>query len=277
MGELTSKAIQKIAKSNIYKHAVTNASGVLGILGGCWLVMFGLSPVAIGVASVGTVIAFGSLGYNFLRKDIFVQKVMRDIRAAREKEKNESLARLKKDLDECADAVVKADAEQINQAKELYDAVEKLVKTFYGVLDRKMDPGEMTYNLYAGSVDDLHMNILDNLERITGLFRIIAGTNQNRVFKRMDELEAKGKKKWDEHDKKEYVNLKEVADRLNSQIDKITEINTKNEVAMNGLGKLISEVEATDMKKGRANAGLEQSLKRLQDLAEQAKIYEREQ
>ncbi len=175
---------------------------------------------------------------------------------------------LKKELAECLE-IDGADAYAV-QGREHFDMIDEKLRNVQEILDLKIDESELTYERFMGAADQVVLSVLDNLKDVVTTLKSAGSIDAGYIRGKLLNLEDLP----DGNDKEmQKRTLLKRLDLRNSQFEKVTALLTKNEVAMTEMENISAAVSEWQTDDSFAEIDFESAISRLQELAEQAHIY----
>lgn len=268
--DFSKSATNKAVVHQINQHPVSVYPTAVGILSGAWILLLEPTTLAIVLTIGGLTLGLGNwvINYSF-RRDTLANKYTKKLNKLLEKEKEKALVSLGKNLERCK-GIVGAENFSVQGVTQLSQIQEKF-ETLDKVLSDKMVPGEMTYNRYAGTAEQVYLSVLDNLKNVVSMLKSIASIDLNSVEQRLSFFEDK--MKLSSLDENEINTLQKRKNMYLSQLNKVDELLTKNEEAMTGLDQTSVELSNVKTEKGMADVDLEDSRQQLEELAERVHLY----
>ena len=175
---------------------------------------------------------------------------------------------LKKELAECLE--IDGAETYATQGREHFDMIGEKLSNVQEILDLKIEESELTYDRFMGAADQVVLSVLDNLKDVVTTLKSAGSIDVGYIHDKLANLEHLP----DGNDKEmqEGALLKRLALR-NSQFEKVTALLTKNEVAMTEMENISAAVSEWQTDDSFAEVDFESAISRLQELAEQAHVY----
>lgn len=236
----------------------------IGVLGGLAAALLSPMTIFIAAAAIGTGLGLGTwLLDSTLRRERHAGAYLQRMRELLAQRVEHSIGHLQEDLGEMGS---EQGLGQLEQLREKYQAFQEL-------LERKLDPNELTYGRYLGMMEQVFLAGLDNLSRVVNILQGINAIDEQHIRKRLLELDAMAKRK-PTHDS-EYQALSERLALRSAQSDKVDNLLTQNETAMTQIDRTMAAIAEMDTSRPRANMDMESAMQELQRLGERSKAYGR--
>jgi DNA repair ATPase RecN len=250
------------------QHPLTLYPTAVGVLGVLALGLFGASGAAVGAIGAGFGIGLGSWALNYyLRGDRLAAQIQREARAAIEHRKQELLADLQDSLKGARR--FKTVAEYAEQAIDQYDMIQKRFANFQGLLEKKVNPGELSYTRFFAVGEQVYLAVLDNLNSIAARLQGISTIEPDYIEERLASLARL--KQPVPADVEEIKTLEQRRTLRTQQLDRINELLTFNESALtefDQVNTVVAEMRAVDR---NAAVDLETAARELQGLVDRAR------
>ncbi len=258
--DLSPAAVKKSVLAAVSQKPLTVYPAAAALLGGAYLVTFGGSLVA--AAAVGAGVAVTSVNWlweYFGRGDRHANEFVRRYRQDLEKRRQDALKSLSKELEAIGD---REGMKQVELFREKYH-------NFVDILDRKLEPEELTYNRYLTIAEQVFLAGLDNLENAAVSTRSISAIDIDHIQRELDRLEGK-------EDKASVKKVAELQTRLSlrdKQLQRASDLLLVNEQALTQLDHVTTKLADINTKQGRAQLDLEDAMAELQQLIANAHKY----
>jgi len=261
--ELSDKAVNRAVMSESLQHPQTLYPAAAGVVGVAAVALIGLNPITLGLFGVGAVLAGCGLGNQYLRRGKHHAKRYVDrLRADMAAEREAAITELRSDFMELGFA---RGLGQIEQLTEKYD-------NFIEVLDRQLDPGELTHVRYAGIAEQVFLGGLDNLKEISLALRSISTIDPDRIMGRLANLDA-----TTADEASEVRTLNERLELRKSRTARVEDLLRENEQAMTRLSQVSARIASIRTGSGHAVMDMAQAMTELEDLSERADRYKSSQ
>ena len=140
-----------------------------------------------------------------------------------------------------------------------------------GVLQRRMNAGELTFGRYLGTAEQVYLAALDNLHEIVVVLTSAGGIDREYIGRRLAELEAARGTGADQVRERDTLNERHRL--LERQLAKVAGLYAQNEAAMTTLDNTAMALAETRTGKGRATVDAEAAMAQLEDLAKRTGKY----
>ncbi len=245
----------------LYPFAIGAGMGVIGF-------MFNIPMLYIGAAAGLFTSTLCGIVMIFFMHDKISRKYISELNR-RQKNYEQYIKRmLKKELAECLE--IEGAATFAVQGREHYDMIDEKLRNVKEILDLKIEKSELTYGRFMGAADQVVLSVLDNLKDVVTTLKSAGSINADYIQDKLVNLEALPD--GDDKDVQKGALLKRL-DLRNSQLGKVTALLTKNEVAMTEMENISAAVSEWQTDDSFAEIDFESAISRLQELAEQAHIY----
>ena len=262
-------AIKRQVASRILQHPLS----ILALLGGAVVLFYwfigilggGLLYVALGA------IGFAALSYivNYFRRGSIETRYLGHLNAQIQKQKEAVIVKLRRRLSEFSK--LEGLARFSKQAELQFDKVREKFDRFKSILIEKLDPGELTYGRFLGTVEQLYLSVLDNLESVTLSLETMQSIDVDYIRYRLEELNRLAG--LEQADKDEIATLEERMRLRETQREKVNQLLTVNEQAMTQIDLSMSGIAEARTKAGRASVDMEFAREELVKLIDRTKNY----
>jgi hypothetical protein len=258
----TEEASKQVLQSTL-QYPVTLYSTGVGLLGGLGTALFG-GWVFPALAAGGLLVGGGSWAFNyFARRDKFMERYAQDALDERARQNDALLENVKKvfvdaGVQRCAPEISKQGLQQLRLVQDRYKALSKL-------LEKRLDPGELSYSRFQGTAQQVYFSVLDNLQQVSEILEAACGIDTQYIAER--EAVLKKQKQAAKADRDEKASLERRRQLQSSQYAAADELLAKNEEALTQLEATNTRLAAVRTKKGLASTEMEEALRDLQDLA----------
>ena len=169
----------------------------------------------------------------------------------------EELSRLAEELDELDDP---RPAHQLNAITEKRDSL-------VGVLNKRLEAGEMTYARYLSTAQQVYLAGLENLHEVALAEQSVSAIDDDYIAQRLDELATED----DETTMKERAALEDRRMLRETQEKKVSDLLAQNEAAMTALDRTATAL--ADATIGRQPQDAAAAMEALQEMADRAGKY----
>lgn len=268
MVDFSRHATKKAVMDATIGHPITLGSVAVGFLGGVGLVLFG-GPLATGAVIGGIGVGLGSFLVNyFMRGSAFENNHIRKLKQDLERQNAKMLTDLQENLSKIKS--FENGGEYGPQSEAQFTKIQNKFEVLKSVLDRKLVRGEITYNRFLGTAEQVHFSVLDNLTQIETILNGLKAIETSDVKQRMKQI----KKSTAPDDVAEMKTLENRLQLCDTQLAKVNTMLTQNEEAMTELDKTTTVISNVQMSRGRSSSDLDTALKDLVGLADRAHRYE---
>lgn len=251
--DLTPGAIQKAVMGTTLQRPLTVYPATVGLLGGFYTLVFGSNPIALGALAAGGSVTLLNWMYEyFIKGDDHANQYVTYFRKELEKRRIETLNHLEKELKDINN----------DQAVTQVSLFRIKYENFHAILDRKLDPSEITYNRYLSIAEQVFLNGLDNLENAAIALKSISTIDRGRIARDMQNLD-------NDNSVAGQQRLAELKTRLSlkdEQINRVNELLLTNEKALTQLDHVATKLANIDTRQNRAHVDMEDAMQELQHL-----------
>ena len=274
--DFSNEAVGKIVNKEIFQHWSLLYPAFIAAAGG--LGAFLISPFLFGVVAAGGVgAALLSVGVNYFRKDAIadrhIKRLLEEMAAYRERTREE----LREELAECR--TVKGGEGYAEQGEAQFSQVQVKFEAFTKLLAKKLDPGEMTFNRYLGTAEQLYLAVMDNLRDIVNLLKSVDAIDIDYIaerFKALEKIMAAARKRGEEPhqaDSDEVATLNKSKELYSKNLELVNVLLTKNEEALTQLDEVTAAIAREMRTTAEAKVDMETARKQLEELARRARDY----
>ena len=136
-----------------------------------------------------------------------------------------------------------------------------------GVIERRLNAGELAYGRYLSTAEQVYLSAVDNLHEVAVALSSKAAIDPVYIEKRLRELPPNGA---DE----ERETLLERRALLQTQNDKVTQLLSQNETAMTALSNTAAALAAVRTERGHASVDATTAMSELEQLSNRARHFE---
>ncbi len=258
--DLSRLAIEKAVNKETLMSPLSLYPVAIGVIGAVGLLLF-REPMALYVSLVGFLAGATAFVVNrYFRYDSLARRYLDSIHKQIKQQTLENLANLERELKElkCNEGVM-----QLPKLKEKFGR-------FNGILDRKFDQGEITYGRYLAMGEQVYLNAMDNLNKITEKLYSVSAIDEGYIRYRLQALKSDNSNKARDEEKSLGERLKIFQDMQNE----VMEIITANEEAMTKLDQTTSALANIQTRGGKAVMDMDFAMEELAELANRTKIYD---
>ncbi|MFK8025331.1 MAG: hypothetical protein AB8G26_15345 [Ilumatobacter sp.] len=137
------------------------------------------------------------------------------------------------------------------------------------VLDRRLDPSELTYARYLGTAGQVYRSALDNLHEVAVARDSVDSIDAGYIERRLAELDRDGAET--DAAQRERATLAQRSALLDQQMAKISRLLAQNESALTTLARTTSAL--AEVPAGQRPEDAEAAMTALDDLADRARMY----
>jgi len=259
--DLSSQAVNRNVVLSTLEHPAVLAPAAIGGLGLAGLLLIEPSLIMMSVAGIGSLVAAGVWATNIgLRRDYFAKKYVEEIT----QKMNERRRMAIKELSDALENVgFEHGQNQFKRSQQKFD-------TFKSMLDKKLNPSELTHVRYLGMAEQVYLSTLDNLIAISHIMHSISVIDADYVEERLDDISS------DESAEsgREVQALKERLALKDQQQDKVKKLLSQNEEALTKMDLTIAAIAEMRTDNRQASMDMESAMGELGRLAKRAKDYE---
>lgn len=146
-------------------------------------------------------------------------------------------------------------------------AIQEKRDSLVGVLNRRLEAGEMTYARYLSTAQQVYLAALDNLHEVAVAEQSISAIDDDYIAQRLDDLVGQE----DQAALSERSSLEDRRALLDSQEKKIADLLAQNESAMTVLDRTATAL--ADAPIGRQPQDAQAAMEALQEMADRASKY----
>lgn len=253
--DLSPKAIRKEVNKKAIGHPFASYPLAASVLGGVYLLLFGVSSFLIASVAALGVFGFGKWFYDsVINSDVSANKIVREYHRSLLAKRRHGVDELRSVLSELSDG------EGLVQLDLFGSKYESLVE----VLERKLVKGELAYNRYLSIAEQVYLGGLDNLENASVLLQSVSAIDIERLNRELEKLD---------HGGKDQVKANALFERISlwrSAHDQAKAIKLQNEIALTNLDKVSAKIAQVNTGSGKAYVALEDSMEELKRLIAQA-------
>ena len=262
VADFSQESVRKAVRSRTLQHPLTLYPLVLSALGGLTLFLFDPMVIAFLAAMGGLTLGVGTFVVNyFFRGDNLAHKYLELLQNALREHTKLMIVHLEEDLQELG----------CERGFRQFGSFSKKFENFKGILDDKLDSGEITYRRYLGIAEQVYFSGLDNLSQAAVILRSMRTIDEVAIESRINEIKTDDIP--DDKQKREYEALVGRKNLLVEQGNKIEELLSQNEEALTTLDQTSGALAGIQTKRGYATVDMETAMKELQQMAERAYIY----
>jgi len=241
-------------KKSLQQPGVLYPAG-LGVLAIMALVLFS-NPIALTASVVAGIIAGGAwLWEYFGRGETHASRYLAKVREHLQQQRQQAISALKEEL-------VTLNAQQGNKQLSLFQAK---FENFQTVLNRKLTASELTYNRYMATAEQVYLNGLDNLEKISLALKSVSAIDVTMLDKNISE--------HSDSSSEAYRHMVQRRQLFNQQQARVKQLYTENEGALTKLDLVSSQLANTDFSSGKATMDMDQAMSDLTRLIESSESY----
>lgn len=255
-------SVTKLVRSKMVSHPATVYPLAIG-LGG--LVGFGLlgmpAMLLVGAAGMGVGVSTWLIN-RYGRYHFFASKQLEEIQKQMRKEREAKLARIEKDLEELG---CQTGSRQLQKQRKNYHM-------FVEVLDRKLNPLEVTYGRYLGMVEQVYLATLDNLEKVVLLLTSTRSIDRTYIEEQLHALDHNGI----DNSNEDYENLRARLQILEDARHKVDRLLNANEQAITCLLTTANKLALLETAPGQSSMAMEDAMAELSHLTKNIALYDRQ-
>ncbi|MDC0662920.1 hypothetical protein [Marinobacter sp. SS21] len=233
---------------------------VMGILGGAGVTLFGSSPVMMAALAGCALLAGVGWAWEFFgRGDTHANRYLERYRKGLETQRKEAINRLRQEFINL----------QVDEGSVQLTLFQRKFENFNHILNRKLQPGELTYNRYLATAEQVYLNGLDNLEKAALALQSVAAIDSGMLNNKLQALQARPHEEVQE-------TRDQIEERLmlhQTQHQRVRQLLEQNEAALTRLDQVSTQLANTDLNSGKAAMDMEQAMGELTRLIENAQQY----
>ena len=153
------------------------------------------------------------------------------------------------------------------------DRLSQKFDTFRQMLQRKLEPGELTHARYLGMTEQVFLAGLDNLKQVANIKKGLSAIDYDSLKTRIEVLHEAGE--LDALQKRELTALESRILLFNEQNKKLEQLLTQNEEALTQIDLVMAAIAGMNTEQGHASVDMETAMQELKGLAERADKYSR--
>ncbi len=258
--DLSPRTIKKTVLSTTLQRPLTVYPATIGLLGAVYALLFSASPIALtAVAAGGGITAINWAYEYFIKGDDYANEFVTKFRKQLEHRRIKMLQSLEQELSQIDNN------NALNQVK-LFRAK---YENFHAILDRKLDPSEITYNRYLSIAEQVFLNGLDNLENVAITIKSISAIDTHKAKLSINNLE----KDIQNIDQERINELKKRLSLYDTQIKRVKDLLLINEKALTQIDIVSAKIANIDTKNTRAHLDMEDAMNELQHLIARTDQY----
>lgn len=259
--DLSSRAVNRSVMLSTLEHPTVLAPAAIGGLGLAGLMLIEPSALILAVAALGSLFAAGSWAANVgLRRDYFAKKYVEEITRKMDERRKAAMKELSDTL-----ATVK-----FERGQKQFDRSHQKFEAFRKMLDKKLNPSELTYARYLGMAEQVYLSTLDNLIAISNIMHSIQVIDTDYTKERLINLS----KSHSEESTRERLALEERLNLKKMQQEKVSKLFSQNEEALTKMDVTIAAIAEMRTDNRQASMDMESAMSELGRLAKRAKHYE---
>lgn len=231
-----------------------------GILGGAGLALFGGSPALLGALAGCTLLAGGGWAWEYFgRGSQHANRYLENYRKGLESQRKEAIGRLQREFETL----------RVEDGGVQLTLFQRKFENFNHILNRKLQPSELTYNRYLATAEQVYLNGLDNLEKAALALQSVAAIDSDMLRKKLRDLQ--------DHPRGQAQQTSDqIVERLalhQTQNQRVRDLFVQNEAALTRLDQVSTQLANTDLKSGKAVMDMDQAMGELALLIENAQQY----
>lgn len=260
--DFSQTAIKKAVLKNTLQHPGVLYPTTIGVLGGLAAVVLGPTLPLLGVCAAGLAIGSGGWLINYTaRNEYFANEYVKHLHETMRVYRDNTFQNLENDLREVQ---YKKGIQQFRRLREKFDAFESM-------LNKKLNPAELTYSRYLGIAEQVYLSAIDNLHRIASSLKGVQSIDDHYLIQRIKQLDAVRNR--DANQEKELASLLKRKELKSTQLDKIDTYYAQNEEAMTQIDITLAAIADIQTIEGHASMDIESAMSELQELARRADDY----
>jgi hypothetical protein len=227
----------------------------IGLLGAIAVLLFGNDLALAALIGGGAAALAGWTWEYFIKGESHANRYLEAYRHQLQEQRKLAISKLYKEL-----AALKA-ARGLHQL----DLFQAKFESFQQVLKRKLQPTELTYNRYLVTAEQVYLNGLDNLEKVS-----LALSSVNAID--LPTLDQNIRESLDSTSES-YHHLLQRRQLYNQQQARAKQLYTENEGALTKLDQVSTLLANTDFSSGKATMDMDQAISELTRLIETSENY----
>lgn len=258
--DLSPSAVKKSVVAAVTQKPLTVYPAAAALLGGVYMLTFGGSLVA--AAAVGAGVAVTSVNWlweYFGRGGKHANEYVKRYRLELEHRRQEALQHLLAELKDIGD---KHGMKQVELFRQKY-------RNFVDILNRKLEPEELTYNRYLTIAEQVFLAGLDNLENAAVATRSVSAVDIDHINEQLGNLGNRD----DSAAQAQKNQLQTRLDLRDKQLQRARDLLLLNEQALTQLDHVTTKLATISTKRGRAQVDLEDAMAELQHMIGRAEQY----
>lgn len=258
--DLSAPAIKRAVLRMAAQKPLTAYPAAIAGLGGVCVLLFDAPIIGLATLGVGGLFAVSNFIVEMqLKGSNNANEYVRSYREELIKKRNKSVQLIECDLKAiCNDEGLK----QIDLFTTKYD-------NFQHLLDRKLDPTELTYNRFMTIAEQVFLGGIDNLGHAYNALRSVSAIDIDRLNSEISELELLNDSSKEAH----LETLLSRRDLRDGQHKKAALFLLENETALSQLDQVTAKLSDMNTVQGHALVELEDSMNELQHLINRAEKY----
>lgn len=261
--DLSQAAVSRAVLTSTAQKPYVLYPAALGILGATAAILLGPSSLFVVPAVLGGAVGLGSWAVDyFLRRDHHAAEYLRALHRDLSDQRNRTVRDLERELDEIGSQEGLAQLGRLGYK----------LKAFQALLDKKLDPSELTHGRYLGMAEQVYLSGLDNLQRMVHTLASIEAIDEDYVTSRIHTL----KRMRGGLSASQTQELESLQARLVLKEDQRAKVDhwlAQNERAMTQIDATMAAIAAMDTVRGHAGTDLETAMRELAELARRAPDY----
>lgn len=237
----------------------------IGALGGLAALLLGPTAIFVVPALLGLGIGLGGWALDFtLGKEKHSAEYLLRVRERISGQRSNSLARLQVSLHKLGFEVGLAQLEQLHRRFE----------AFQSLLERKLNPQELTFGRYLAMTEQVYLAGIDNLNRVADTMVALGNIDVRQLQARIHSLETDNVET-----KGQDLELQTLRERLlfnDRQRERVDQWLAENESAMSQMDHVMAAIADLDTSSGHASMPMEAAMQELKALAERTSSYSTE-
>lgn len=260
--DLSPKAVKKAVFSTATQKPLTVYSAAVAVLGSGFALMVNANPIALAAVGVGIAVGAGNWAWEyFVKGDQHANSFVRQFRKALEQRRQEALEEL----------VITLSGISFDQGLAQVELFRRKYDSFVEILDKKLNPEELTYNRYLSIAEQVFLGGLDNLETAALALKSVSAIQIDAINRDLGKYRQQNDTYTDAH----VGELQKRLDLYENQHAKVKQLMLENERALTQLDLVSTKIANINTRQGRAQIDLEDAMAELRHLIERADNYSR--
>lgn len=262
LADFSPGAVKKAVTRQTLQKPYVLYPGAIGALGIAGSLLIGPLSMFVVPAIVGTAISVGAwLFDSTVRREHHARNYLSSMHTLLVGQLRQTIENLGRDFEEL----------DYPRGNEQLDRLTGKFDTFRQMLERKLDPHELTHGRYLGMTEQVFLAGLDNLKRAANLLQSVSAIDHRRLAERIEALHREDGS--DDFKQRELRALESRMVLFDEQIQKAERLLTENEEALTEIDRIMAAIADMNTEKGHASVDMETAMQELKRLAGRAGEY----